>query len=444
MTELFGRLQHAGPVWTEVADPAWLQALLDVEVALAFALADCGLATTGQAEQIARSGEASAYSLSDLGAAATGAGNPVVPLVAELRRRVGEPAASAVHHGATSQDVLDTTAMLVARRALDAVLVDAVGAQRVTADLAATYAAAVQPGRTLLQQAAPTTFGLTAAGWLAGLLRAQDALLTARADLTVQYGGAVGTLAVLGADGPRVVGALARRLDLAAPDLPWHTERTRIAGLAGALGLTAGAVATVARTITLLAQSEVGEVAEVGPAGSGGSSTMPQKQNPIAAVLALAAAAQTPGLVSTVLAAMGQEHQRAAGGWHAEWPALRELLASTGAAVYWLRTSLERLQVDDDRMARNAEAARETLAAERLSVVLAPTLGRAGGQAAVARAARRAAAVGSDLVDVLAADPDVGLTVAELRTLTEPGDYLGSAGVFIERVLTAHRRRETQ
>lgn len=440
MDELFASLQQAGPVRAQIADAAWLQALLDVEVGLAFALADCGLAPAADAERIAGHGAASAYSPGELGAAATAAGNPVVPLVAELRRRVGEPAASVVHHGATSQDVMDSAAMLVAQRALDVVLADLSGVQARLAELATAYADTVQAGRTLLQQAAPTTFGLTVAGWLSGLLRAETALRAARGELAVQYGGAVGTLAALGTEGPRVVAALAVRLGLVEPLLPWHTERSRIAGLAGALGLTAGTVAAAARSITLLAQSEVAELSESGPPGSGGSSTLPHKQNPIAAVLALGCAAQAPGLVATLLAAMEQEHQRAAGAWHAEWPALRELLGATGSAVHWLGVSLNRLSVDAERMRALVAAARGPLAAERIAAALAAVLGRSQAQEVVARSARQASSDGGDLLAVLAADPDVPWTAAELAELSDPGSYLGSAQVFTQRVLANYRQ----
>lgn len=442
MGDLFASLQEAGSVRAEISDAAWLQALLDVEVGLAWALADCGLVPAEDAARIAAHGAASAYSAAELGAAAVGAGNPVVPLVGELRRRVGEPVASTVHRGATSQDVMDSAAMLVARRALDVLLVDLRGCSSRLVELVSAYGQTVQAGRTLLQQAAPTTFGLTAAGWLSGLLRAETALRAARAELAVQYGGAVGNLAALGTDGPRVAAALAARLELAEPLLPWHTERSRIAALAGAAAQTAGAVAAVARSITLLAASEVGELCESGPAGTGGSSTLPQKQNPIAAVLALGCAAQAPGLAATLYAAMGQEHQRAAGAWHAEWRALRELLGSTGSAVHWLRVSLTRLSVDTDRMDAAVSAARGPLAAERIAGALTPRLGRAGAQEAVARCARRAAAEGSDLLTVLAANPEVSLSVAELAQLTDPAAYVGAAGVFVERVLAEYRRRD--
>lgn len=445
MTELFAGLQSAGEVGREVSDRAWLQAMLDAEAALAFALAETGRIDAAAAAAIAAVCDAALYDVAEIGAAAAAAGNPVVPLVRALTRRAGA-AGSAVHSGATSQDILDTAAMLVARRALAVVLTDLGGCADRAAELASEHVASVQAGRTLLQQAAPTTFGLTAAGWLAGLGAAQDALWHAQRQFAVQLGGAVGTLASLGADGPRVLAAMARRLELAEPVLAWHTERSRIAVLAGALGQTNGTVAMIARTITLLAQTEIGELTEPGPPDAGGSSTLPHKRNPVAAVLACGCAQQAPGLVGTLLSAMGQEHQRAAGNWHAEWQPLRELLRGTGSAVAWLRTSLERLHVDPDRMRRNVDAAGGLLSTERVTSVLTGSIGRLAAHDRVTAAARRAADGTGPLLDLLAADPVIGATLdrERLRELLDPAHYLGSAAEFVRRAVTDHEQRRGQ
>jgi len=446
MSELFAAIQAAGGVRAEVSDRGWLQAMLDAEATLAHALADTGRMARTHATAIAAVCHASAYDPAELGAAAAGAGNPVVPLVRALIERVEGDVGASVHSGATSQDILDTAMMLVARRSVDVLRTDLAGCMALSAALARDHVDSVQAGRTLLQQAAPTTFGLTAAGWLSGQLRADEALVGARAGLAVQLGGAVGTLAAYGDDGPTVVAAMATRLGLAEPRLPWHTERSRVAVLAGALGQTAGAVAMAGRTITLLAQTEVGEVAEEGPPGSGGSSTLPHKRNPIAAVLAVSCAAQAPGLVATLLASMGQEHQRAAGGWHAEWRALSDLLLSTGSAVAWLRASLSRLRVDKDRMRRTVESGAEALTAERVSGALIPPLGRTAAQDVVADCVRRAAAGEGSLVDLLAAHPRVAgrLDRERLAELVEPTAYLGSAAAFTRRVVDDYAQWKDQ
>ena len=233
--------------------------------------------------------------------------------------------------------------MLIASQALRPLLADLAACAEQAARLAREHRDTRMIGRTLLRQAVPTTFGLKAAGWLSGLDAARWRLEQVRRErLAVQFGGAAGTLAPFGDDGPDVVEGLATLLGLAEPVLPWHTERTRVAELAGALGAAAGIVAKVARDLTLMAQDEVDEASDSTP---GGSSAMPHKRNPIAAVCALGSAGSAPGLVASLLAAMAHEHERAAGAWHAEWRPLRELLVCTGSAAAWLRAALERLLV---------------------------------------------------------------------------------------------------
>ncbi|MQY29266.1 3-carboxy-cis,cis-muconate cycloisomerase [Nocardia aurantia] len=439
---LFDGVLAAGPVAAAVADPAWVQAMLDFESALAWAQAAAGLIPAAAAAAIEKQCRAELYDIGELGAQAAGIGNPAGPLVRALTDRVGGEAAGYVHLGATSQDVVDTAAMLVTARALGVLDADLRAVAARLADLAQTHTATVLAGRSLLQQAPPITFGLTAAGWLSGILAARQRLVTVRTDrLAVQFGGAVGTLAALGDNGIEVSDRLADRLGLAAPLLPWHTERGRIAEVAGALGQTCGAVAKIARDIALLAQTEVAEVSEEGPPGTGGSSTMPHKRNPVAAVLAAGAAGQAPGLVADLLAAAAHEHQRAVGSWHAEWRPYRELLRTTGSAVHSLRVSLDRLRVDPDRMRANLDRTGGLLLAENVAVeVLAASDGAVGRQAAgdaVAACCRAALAGAGDLAGLLAADDTVGryLSRGRIGELLDPAGYLGSAEAFVTRML---------
>ncbi|UAC01582.1 3-carboxy-cis,cis-muconate cycloisomerase [Dactylosporangium vinaceum] len=313
--------------------------MLQVEAALAEVQAFTGLLDQDAADAIGLAcASPRSFSVAAIGAAAAQSGDPVVPLVRALRAAVPEPAAQAVHRGASSQDVLDTAGMLVAARALRPLLADLRAAADLTARLAREHRETVMVGRAGLQRAAPTTFGLKAAGWLGGLDAARRRLDQVRAErLAVQFGGAAGTLAPFGDAGPDVVEGLATLLGLSEPAMPWHTERTRIADLAGALGAAAGAVAKVARDLTLLAQPEVDELSTGSPA----------------AVCALGCAAAAPGLVANLLAAMVHEHEQAAGAWHAEWRPLRELLVATGSAVSWLRAALEGLLVHPDVMRAN-------------------------------------------------------------------------------------------
>lgn len=359
---LFDGVLARGDVRSLTADRAWLKAMLRVEAALAVAQARVGVVPVAAADAIADACRPERFDIAKLATAAAASGNPVVPLVEQLRATVPDEVAPYVHKGATSQDILDTTSMLIAHRALGGIMADLAGAADAAKDLARHHRDTPMPGRTLLQQAVPTTFGLKAAGWMTGL---DDALAgldwVRRTRLAVQVGGAAGTRAGMGDHGAEVAALLATELDLAEPVLPWHTIRTRPAELAGSLGVTAGAVGKVARDVTLLAQDEVGEVSEGAP---GGSSAMSHKQNPVAAVSALACAAQAPGLVATMLAAMGHEHERAAGAWHAEWRPLRELLVATGSAVAWLRECLENLVVHEDAMRANLASLMRRLGTE--------------------------------------------------------------------------------
>jgi 3-carboxy-cis,cis-muconate cycloisomerase len=327
--------------------------MLQVEAALAEVLAFNGIIPTAAADEIAAAAKPERFDLAALGAQAAQSGNPVVPLVESLRAAVSADAAPVVHHGATSQDILDTAAMLVTARALGPLLADLAASADVAARLARQYRDAPILGRTLLQQAVPTTFGLKAAGWMVGLDEVRERLTEVRRDrLAVQFGGSAGTLAPFGELGPEVVESLATLLGLAEPVLPWHTIRVRVADLASALGAAAGVIGKIARDVTLLAQNEVGEVSDSAP---GGSSAMAHKRNPIAAVCAAGCAANAPGLVANLLAAMAHEHERAAGAWHAEWRPLRELLIATGSAASWLRACLERLTVHAETMRANLE-----------------------------------------------------------------------------------------
>jgi 3-carboxy-cis,cis-muconate cycloisomerase len=333
--------------------------------------------------------------------------------------------------------------MLVARRALGPLLGDLAAAAGACAELAARHRDAPLAGRTLLQQALPLTFGLKAAQWLAGLDEARAALDEVRSRVpALQLGGAVGTLASLGDRGLEVSAEMARRLELPEPALPWHTVRVRPALLAGALGAAAGVIGKVARDVTLLAQTEVGEAAEAGGEGRGGSSTLPHKRNPVAAVAALACAQRVPGLVATMLSAMTQEHERAAGAWQAEWETLSELLRLTGSAAAALRESLESLEPDLERMRANLDITGGLLMSESVATALASSLGRPAANELMERASAEAAASQRQLREVLLATPEVVDALGEdgIDAALDPAGYLGVADRLIDRALEAHAR----
>jgi 3-carboxy-cis,cis-muconate cycloisomerase len=451
---LFGGVFGRGGV--NAGDAAWLHAMLDAEAALARAVERAGLAPEGAGAAVTAAAVPGNFDLAELGEASALTGNPVPALSRALAALVPRPLAAAVHQGATSQDIVDTAAMLLARRALTVIGGDLADAADSAARLAAGHRSTVMIGRTLLQQAVPVTFGLVAAGWLNGLDEARTALARAGADrLAVQYGGAAGTLAAVGDQGPRVLALLAEELGLPAPPLPWHTIRLRVLDLAAALAGVDSVLSKIARDVTLLAQTEVAEVREGpgGPAGGsssparGGSSAMPNKRNPVAAIAILGCAKQAPGLLATLAAAGEQEHQRAAGAWHAEWQPLTDLLTLTGSAASWAADLLGALIVDPARMSANLRAAGGLPLAERVTSLLAGTLGRAAAHDLVAEAGARATSAGLPLRDVLLGRRQsaeqleaAGVTPEQIDAALDPANYLGAAAEFTDAALAAHER----
>jgi 3-carboxy-cis,cis-muconate cycloisomerase len=444
---LWGALFARGAV--DMSDAAWLQAMLDVEAALARAAERAGLAPAGSGAAVTGVARAEFFDNGTLGAAAAATGNPVPALVRELTRRLPESAAdaaAAVHTGATSQDIVDTAAMLLAARALDVILADLSSAADSCASHAAKYADALMPGRTLLQQAVPATFGFVAAGWLTAIDEARQELTRVRSTrLAVQFGGAAGTLASLGERGPEVAALLGTELGLPVPALPWHANRLRIIELAAALTGACAALGKIARDVTLLAQTEIAEVHEATAPGRGASSTMPHKQNPVAAVTILAHTKQSPGLLATLTSAAEQEHQRAAGAWHSEWRPLSHLLTLTGSASSWAADLLQGLQVDAARMRANLEASKGLPMAENVARLLTPALGRQRAQDLVAEASLRAAAGGMSLSDAIYSEErdaatftKAGISRSDVESALKPESYLGATAEFIRRALAVH------
>jgi 3-carboxy-cis,cis-muconate cycloisomerase len=455
----------------DTGDQAWLTAMLQTEAALARALERAGLAPPGAGAAVTEAARAGAFDAAELGRQAALTGNPVPALVRALARCVPAYAAAAVHKGATSQDIIDTAAMLLARRALAAAAADMAAAADATAALAARHRDTVMIGRTLLQQAVPVTFGLVTAGWLTGLDEAGAGLDRVRAGrLAVQFGGAAGTLASLGADGPRVAALLAGELGLPLPVLPWHTDRLRIVEVAASCAGAAAVLGKIARDVTLLAQSEVAEVREGEPgvaevrggepgaaevrggdepgaaARRGGSSAMPHKRNPVAAIAILGCTRQVPGLLATLTAAAEQEHQRAAGAWHSEWEPFSGLLRLTGSAASWGAELLAGLTADPARRRANVDAAGGFPLAERVSGLLAPAVGAVAAHDLVAEASAVATAAGQPLRTALLGHPDLrgrldaaGVTPAQVEAALDPASYLGAAGEFVDAALAAHR-----
>jgi 3-carboxy-cis,cis-muconate cycloisomerase len=421
-----------------VSDEAWLQAMLDFEAALAESEAEAGLVPAPLAAEIAAACRAESFDMAEIGRRAVGSGNPAAPLVRVLMNAVSPAAREYVHLGATSQDVIDTALSLMARRALDVILDDLSQVSSACGDLMETHAHTLMTARTLLQPAVPTTLGYKAAGWMVSVDEARVLLRRVRFErLAVQFGGAAGTLASLKGAGVDVARRLATRLGLGDPALPWHTDRTRIAELAAALGTAVGVLGKFARDVTLLAQSEVAEAEESEP---GTSSTLPQKRNPVRAVLILAAAARAPGLVGTLFSTMVQEHERATGAWHAEWDAIRDLLRITGGASHHAAALLSSLQVEPARMAENLDADGGLAMAEHLALELSRRVERATARDIVRRCSEESIERHIRFAEVVRDDAEVRkhLSDEQLTAALDPAGYLGSIDELIRRAAEAH------
>ncbi len=428
------------------SDRGRLQRMLDFEAALARAEARSGVIPPSVVPAIEAKCRAELFDLAALGRATALAGTPAVPMVKRLTALVGEADREAmrfVHWGATSQDAIDTGLVLQLRDALDLIEADLPRLAEALTRLADEHRRTPVVGRTWMQHAVPLTFGLKAAGWLDAVGRHRTRLREIRPRvLALQFGGAVGTLAALGSRGLDVAAALAEELKLALPDLPWHSHRDRVAEVATTLGLLVGTVGKIARDIALHTQTDVAELFEPVAEGRGGSSTMPHKRNPVASVATLAAAIRVPALVSVMLTGMVQEQERGAGGWHAEWETLPEIVMLTAGALRHTVETISGLEVDVARMRQNLEATRGQILAEAVAMVLGRRIGWPTAHELVGEACRRASEQGRHLRDVLAEDPRVGvhLTAEDLDRLFDPTNYAGVAEALIDRAIAASRR----
>ncbi len=424
-------------------DAAYLQRMLDFEAALARAEAATGVIPARAATPIANACKAGAFDPGALAEAATRSGNLAIPLVKALTADVAKADADAaryVHWGATSQDVIDTAAMLTLRAAIEALLPDIDRAIAGFARLARRHRNTAVVARTWLQHALPMPFGLKLAEYAAALHRSRLRLQRLRKDaLALQFGGAAGTLAALGDKGWLVAERLAQELKLPLPDAPWHTHRDRIADAASVLAIVAGACGKIARDIQLMMQTDVAEAFEPSGEGRGGSSTMPHKRNPVAAATALAAATMAPNLAATIFAAQVQDHERSAGPWHAEWPTLPSLLLVTSGALAAIVDIAEGLEVDTARMRANLDATGGLIMAEAVTMALAENIGKSDAHHLVEAASKKAVTEKKELRDVLLKDPEVSahLSADKLTKLFEPMAYQGVSQALIDRLLAS-------
>ena len=424
-------------------DATYLQHMLDFEAALARAEAATGVIPASAAGPITKACKAESFDLEALAKAATRSGNLAIPLVKALTASVAGADADAaryVHWGATSQDVIDTAAMLTLRAAIDALIPDLDRAIAGFAKLAKQHRATAMVARTWLQHALPMPFGLKLVEYAAALHRSRTRLQRMRTEtLALQFGGAAGTLAALGDNGWRVAEKLAQEIKLPLPDAPWHTHRDRIAEAASVLAILTGTCGKIARDVSLMMQTDVAEAFEPAAEGRGGSSTMPHKRNPVAAATALAAATMAPNLAATIFAAQVQDHERSAGPWHAEWPTLPMLLLVTSGALAAMVDIAEGLEVDAARMRVNLDATHGLIMAESVTMELAKKIGKSEAHHLMEAASKRAIAEKKDLREALAQDPKVTahLDAGKIAGLFEPMAYQGVSQTLIDRLLAS-------
>lgn len=432
-----------------VDDPAVLQALLDVEVAWLRVQQRLGLVDEQAVAAVSDHADATDHDLAAIAAGVEAGGNVVIPMLAALRSAVGAdtPAAQAIHRGLTSQDVLDSALMLLARRALE-IVVDRLGAAaEATARLADAHRDTLLVARTLSQPALPTTFGAKAAGWLAALDDARAEASAVADRLPVQCGGAAGTLAAVDQLAPgralEAADLLAEELGLRSPGRPWHTDRTPVTRLGDVLVRATDALGKIAGDVVLMSRPELGEVSEPVAEGRGGSSTLPQKRNPVLSILVRSAAIEAPHLGAALHSAAAlASDERPDGAWHAEWRPLTALLGSVPVAASQLADVLEGLEVHAAAMHRNVEAAGPALVAERLLRVV-PSMTGGAELASKLRSALRAGA-GPDEVRALlrhglAAEGEPGGVRDEtIDDLLSPAAYVGLAGALVDRALERH------
>ncbi|MBD2839716.1 3-carboxy-cis,cis-muconate cycloisomerase [Pseudomonas sp. JM0905a] len=442
--QLFDAYFTAPAMRSVFSDQGRVQGMLDFEAALARAEASVGLIPADSVAPIEAACNAELYDFAALAQAITSAGNSAIPLVKALGKRVAAQSSEAeryVHLGATSQDAMDSGLVLQLRAATELLEQDLAGLAEALAVQAERFADTPLAGRTWLQQATPVTLGMKLAGVLGAVTRHRQRLAELKPRLfCLQFGGASGSLAALGDQAWPVAEALARELDLNLPDLPWHTQRDRLVEFASLLGLIAGSLGKLGRDLSLLMQTEAGEVFEPSAPGKGGSSTMPHKRNPVSAAVLIGAATRAPGLVSTMFAAMPQEHERSLGLWHAEWETLPELCCLVSGALQQALLVVPGLEVDAARMRRNLDLTQGLVLAEAVSIALAQRIGRDAAHHLVEQCCRQAVKERAHLRAVLGANAEVSaqLSAAELDRLLDPAHYLGQARRWVDRALAEH------
>lgn len=439
-SKLFGEMFGSAGMRALFTDAAIVQRYLDVEAALARAQSRLGIIPAEAGAAITAAAKVERVDWDRLAQKTALVGYPIKPLVDQLSGWAEDGLGRYAHWGATTQDIMDTADVLQIRDALALVEADLESVAGSLAGLAEQHAGTVMAGRTHLQHALPITFGYKAATWLSGIDRHRARLAELKPRVLVgQFAGAAGTLASLGGRGLEVQDALMAELGLGRPAMTWHTIRDGFAEVTGFLALVAASLGKIGYDLMLLMQSEVGEVFEPFVPGRGSSSTMPQKRNPIASELMLAAAKLAREQHSAMLDALVQDHERATGQWQVEWQALPSAFMAASAGLKAAREALAGLEVHPEAMRRVLESSGGLIVAEAVMMGLAPKLGRGVAHDLVYDCCRRALEQGVPLLEALMEEPRIAEAARreELAELVEPANYLGVAPEMVRRLLAA-------
>jgi len=418
----YARLFPTGEAGRLFTDTAEVRAMLLVEGTLAKVQGALGLIPEDSAFFIHRAAMEVQVDPSGL-AEATGTNGVSVPgLVAAFRKAMEAPEhAQYVHWGATSQDIIDTGLMLRLRPLLTICEKDLRATLDALAALAEAHADTPMSARTYGQHATLTSFGAQASEWgnpLLGLLGELPALRSAC--LRVSLSGAAGTAGAFGAEAPEIRANLARELNLSDPGQSWHTDRTPLLRIGDWLTRAALALGKLGEDLIAMAMSGI---AEIDLGGAGGSSTMPQKQNPVAPSALVALAAQARGHLATLQDAAMQKHQRDGAAWFTEWLTLPQLCLAAASALTIAKDQTARISPRIEAMAHSVNEPLGLVHAEALSFALAATMRRPEAQAATKALCKEALATDTPLATLAARD----YPALDTATLFTPAHQMGQA-----------------
>lgn len=312
-----------------LGNEAQLQAMLAFEQALAEAEAEAGLISAAAASAIGAAIDRYEPDWDDLAAGLAQDGVVVPALLRQLRALVAEPHRNLLHHGATSQDAIDTALMLQLTKVLAVLLERMSTLQSGLESLVDQSGSLALVAHTRMQVALPITVADKVVTWLRPLISHRASLLSAHGSLQLQLGGPVGNRGSFHGKGDEVALGVARRLGLTAAE-PWHTNRTPIVALGSLLSLITGSLGKIGADVALMAQNEVGAVTLT---GGGGSSAMPHKSNPVNAEVLVALARHNAGLLGTLHQSLVHENERSGAAWILEWLVFPQMLIATGTSL---------------------------------------------------------------------------------------------------------------